>query len=46
LSEINKARGKEKGIVKASYANLISEKITSRDLFSKLFDNELDFLLK
>lgn len=37
---------KEKGIVKGEYANKISEKINSAEDFSKLFGNELDFLLK
>ena len=48
-NEVTKAitdKPEHKGIIKGEYANKISEKINSAEDFSKLFGNELDFLLK
>lgn len=45
IEEISKEKGREKGLPKSKYANLILNKINSKEDFSKLFNNELDFLL-
>ncbi|MFC6263091.1 AAA family ATPase [Flavobacterium panici] len=44
-SEIEKVNGVEKGRLKAEYAMKIIEHITDKESFSRLFNNELDFLL-
>ena len=44
--EINKLDTKNMGICKAKFARLISDKIKNKKTFSKLFNGELDILLK
>ena len=44
--EIKESQEVNKGNIKAKYAKLICKKIDSAHSFSKLFNNELDFLLK
>jgi hypothetical protein len=44
--EIIKSEKNEIGIIKAKFARLISKKITTTKKFSKLFNNELNFLLE
>lgn len=46
IEEIATAKGREKGIPKSKYANIILNKINTKEDFSILFNNELDFLLK
>jgi len=46
IEEILMAKGREKGPIKSKYANLILNKINSREDFANLFNNQLDFLLK
>ncbi|HEX7870498.1 MAG TPA: hypothetical protein VF455_10350, partial [Chryseobacterium sp.] len=46
IEEIATAKGREKGIPKSKYANIILNKINTKEDFSKLFNNELNFLLK
>jgi len=46
LNKISLATGRDKGIAKEEGAILISQKIQTREQFSKLFNGELDFLLK
>lgn len=44
--EIAESQEKNKGTIKAKYAHIISEKIIDVNLFSTLFNSELDFLLR
>ena len=44
--ELLKEKERNKGVCKAKYAELISKKIVDTETFSKLFNNELDFLLR
>ncbi|TCN50007.1 hypothetical protein D0809_24060 [Flavobacterium circumlabens] len=46
IEEIATAKGREKGIPKSKYANQILNQINTKEEFSKLFNNELNFLLK
>jgi len=43
--EISAVKGREKGLIKVKYAGKIATLITSKEEFSSLFNNELDFLL-
>lgn len=46
LQDIKKEDSENQGKIKAKYAKLISDEINDVEAFSKLFDNELDFLIK
>jgi hypothetical protein len=46
LEDLESVPDENHGIIKAKYAKKIAEKLTDADTFSKLFNSELDFLLK
>jgi hypothetical protein len=46
IEEISKQKGRDKGVVKGKWANVIAGLIKDKSDFSILFDNELDFLLR
>lgn len=45
-NEIKTVEGRKKGHIKAKYSEKIADFVNSKEDFSKLFKNELDFLLK
>lgn len=46
MREAKTASGQEMGLLKAKYAAIVTKKLNTSEDFSKLFNKELDFLLK